>query len=739
MLGINRRETGLGFTVLVVFVALFYAYLSADKVAQKELDAERIQARLAARSLEAGAKVQDLHRSVESFLLTRDAEDVEDFEIRMNEVFKLMNSFNGAEDAAGITAIRGQLVNYANYAGRIITLSEKLGLSHNEGLEGRLRHAVHAAEEVLALHNKRALMVDLLMLRRHEKDFMMRQQQKYIDLYDARMLTFHERLETCDIVFEEREMVADAMRAYADGFHDWAKMRMLLSSTTETALESYHQIVDMVAQMSERQIVAAEIKSRRRAAAQYRTDTILVLMIIVMLASGGMLVAMVMRYRRFSGEVETLANMDALTALPNRRGFFKLFEARLEECRVSHCPLVVGVIDLDGFKAVNDIFGHGAGDQLLTETGERLRKVVGPKAVIGRMGGDEFGLILTGVETYEEILLIGRRICAVIAAPYDVKEGVARVTGSIGFASFPQAGATSQILFERADYALYHSKKNSRGEPVLFSQEHESEIRDASIVEQKLLEADENEFHVVYQPIVDSVDGRVAGMEALARWTSPTLGAVRPDVFIRAAEQNGVVTRLTAVLLEKALKSAKSWPDDIYLSFNLSALDLASPESAMRLVEIIRDSNFAPTRLFLEITETAIMQDVDRARASLALFTRMGVRIAMDDFGTGYSSLGYLQRMPIDRLKIDRSFTEGLETKKATRDIMRSVIHLCENLDIDCVVEGIEDRLQIEILHDMGARYIQGYYFSRPMNEADTLDFLGADEAEALNDWVAVA
>lgn len=425
-----------------------------------------------------------------------------------------------------------------------------------------------------------------------------------------------------------------------------------------------------------------------------------------------------------SAEADALAHMDPLTAVTNRRGFFRKLEERLSIARAHNTPLTVGVIDLDGFKPVNDIFGHAAGDQLLCQSGARIREIAGPNGIVGRLGGDEFGIILPELGDEAAILAIGQRICDALAEPFKVKEGIARIGASVGFAAFPHAGDTTETLFERADYALYHSKQQERGRPMVFTSHHEREIRYQSSIEQGLRESADDEFQIVYQPIIRAADGKTTGVEALARWTSPLLGPIRPDIFIRAAEQNGAVSRLTRILLRKALSDARHWPGDVQLSFNLSAVDLSSPESAALLQAIILDSGFPPQRLMFEITETAIMQDFERALECLRLFTAMGVRIALDDFGTGYSSLGYLQKMPIDRLKIDRSFTLGLMTRRGTRSIMRSIVTLCKSLDIECVVEGVSNGRQAEILREMGAPYLQGFHFSRAMSQTQLLEYL---------------
>ena len=427
--------------------------------------------------------------------------------------------------------------------------------------------------------------------------------------------------------------------------------------------------------------------------------------------------------KKKSRAIELLAYEDALTGLPNRRGFFRAFSRALDTCISGNRDLVIGVIDLDGFKAVNDVFGHAAGDQLLRETGERLRSILGKDTLLCRLGGDEFGFVLTDTLPATRILT-GERICEALARPFHLPQGTARVAGSIGMAAFPESGNEAATLYERADYALYHSKQNARGTTVMFNSDHEREIRWQAAIGQKLMEACDDEFYLVYQPIIDGKSGLPAGFEALARWRNVDLGRVRPDHFIRAAEQNGTIGRLTRILLRKALSEALEWPDNYSLSFNLSAIDIVSNETTGELREIIRDSGFPPERLVLEITETALLHDFEHAVHGIEQFAAMGIRVALDDFGSGFSSLVYLQRIPIDRLKIDLSFTSHLETSKSNRDIMRHILALCSDLKIDCVVEGVETPSQAEILRGMKAPLLQGYYFARPMQAAQLLAYI---------------
>ncbi|MBL1421512.1 MAG: EAL domain-containing protein [Alphaproteobacteria bacterium] len=422
-----------------------------------------------------------------------------------------------------------------------------------------------------------------------------------------------------------------------------------------------------------------------------------------------------------------LANIDTLTALPNRRSFF----AQLEQLTSKNTgrptqKLVVGLMDLDGFKRINDVFGHPAGDALLVKTSQRLQDILGTDINISRLGGDEFGIIITNSCQIDDIQNIGQSICDAMRQVFHLKEGSVQIAATIGFVEYPQMAPTSQLLFERADYALCYSKQHSKGQAVIFSTEHETIIRNISNIEHQLRETDlEQELSIVFQPIIDVQTNKTSGFEALARWENPTLGQVSPDVFIGAAEQMGIIGKLTIILLRKALKAASQWPDDLYMSFNLSIYDLSSPQTVLGLISIVEKSDFPSHRIVFEITETAVMNDFKQANEALNLLKLQGAQIALDDFGTGYSSLSYVQRMPLDRLKIDRSFITDIASDKHTRNIVQTIIDLCNNLNLDCIIEGVEEPEQLSILKQMGCRYVQGYYFSKPLHHEDALKFLG--------------
>ncbi|RYE97533.1 MAG: EAL domain-containing protein, partial [Oxalobacteraceae bacterium] len=272
---------------------------------------------------------------------------------------------------------------------------------------------------------------------------------------------------------------------------------------------------------------------------------------------------------------------------------------------------------------------------------------------------------------------------------------------------------------------LYHAKDHRRGTAVLFSTEHEARLRRQAAIEQALRHARlEDEFTLAFQPMIDGFTHRTIAFEALARWVSPTLGCVSPDQFIPVAERTGLINQLTEVLLVKALRAAGTWPETVSLSFNLSMADLCSPVAVERLCALIVRSGIDPGRIQLEATETAIIQDFDLAQAALLRLKRLGVSISLDDFGTGYSSLSYVHRLPVDKLKIDRSFTQAILEHETSRNIVRSIIDLSRNLKLGCVVEGVETAEQVVLLSTLGCTAMQGYFFHKPMPEAEVLAFL---------------
>ena len=406
---------------------------------------------------------------------------------------------------------------------------------------------------------------------------------------------------------------------------------------------------------------------------------------------------------RLAEENSRLANLDVLTDLPNRRQYFANLNELLRCAKPGDKRFVVGIIDLDGFKSVNDFHGHFTGDQVLVETGRRLKDISDESVFLARLGGDEFGILIDGDLSEAQINAYGERICAALRAPFLLSNVTAQIAGSIGFATYPEAATTAELLFERADYALYHTKQHTRGRPAIFSEEHEIQIRQFALVEKCLRNADlDRELSLNFQPICDVARGEVIAFEALARWDSPELGRVPPDVFIPVAERTDFISQLTRILLRKALAYARTWPDDIRISFNLSVRDIGSAEAILKIIAIIENSGVVPERIDLEVTETALMRDFDKGCDCLRALKAQGVHIALDDFGTGYSSLSYVHRLPLDKIKIDRNFVKDIETQGNSRDIIKTIIDLCRNLNLACIIEGMETKEQMEILRGLG-------------------------------------
>jgi diguanylate cyclase (GGDEF)-like protein len=429
--------------------------------------------------------------------------------------------------------------------------------------------------------------------------------------------------------------------------------------------------------------------------------------------------------QRLSDENYRLANLDSLTQLPNRRRFLADLDAALERARRDTSRMALALIDMDGFKGVNDVHGHGAGDRLLREVGERLLGIAGLDVSVARLGGDEFGVILSGNPDAAGLARFGAALCINLHGPYLLPDIKADVCASAGIAAFPDDGDSVKELFERADYALYTAKEKRTGQAVIFSSDHEAVIRRDSMVDHALRQADfGREFWLAYQPIVEAGSLRTLGFEALARWSCPGYGDVGPDVFVPAAERLRVIGRLSEALLQNALAGAKGLPAPLRIAFNLSAQDVTTPDTVASLRRIILASGIPPERIDLEITETAVMRDFGLAAEALSILRQTGARITLDDFGTGFSSLSHVHRLKPDKIKIDRSFVADIHASGMARDIVRTVVDLCNTLRLDCVVEGVETEAQMRVLASLGCRMMQGYLFGRPMPEADIAAYL---------------
>lgn len=429
-----------------------------------------------------------------------------------------------------------------------------------------------------------------------------------------------------------------------------------------------------------------------------------------------------------TAHAQFLAATDMLTSLPSRRQMFDEIDAQVRSGR----PFWLGLIDLDGFKAINDAYGHALGDELLEAVAGRIRSALTPDTRFGRLGGDEFAWLLPGELSQGHVEEMARDLILAISQPYMVAGRQVHVGASIGFCHSPTMAGGSAEVYENADYALYAAKDSRRGDVLVFSDSHQLAMSDASSLERALREADiDAEFSVQFQPQYSLTSGRVVGFEALARWNSPVLGSVRPDLFIRAAERSGQIIDLTPALLRKALAEAATWPADISMSFNLSANDLEDPTLSDSLLLAIAESGVAPSRVQFELTETSVMRDTALSKVVLGHLVAAGCSIALDDFGSGYSSFAYLDRFPLDTLKIDRGFVRQVTTNTVSREIVAGMMRLCRTLGLTCVLEGVETPEELEILRSLGADIIQGYLFGKPMDASRIPELLAEASVHA--------
>jgi diguanylate cyclase (GGDEF)-like protein len=393
------------------------------------------------------------------------------------------------------------------------------------------------------------------------------------------------------------------------------------------------------------------------------------------------------------------------------------------------------VIDLDRFKEVNDTFGHQYGDLLLQSIGSRLRDAIGTTATIARLGGDEFAVLVTNADT-SRAQTVARRLQSVLDERFTVGEHNVDVGGSIGIALSPEHGADADVLLRRADVAMYLAKRAARGYAVYsFDQDQHTPGRLALISDlRKAIEQDE--LMLSYQPKVSLKTSRCVGVEALTRWRHPQHGMIPPDQFIPLAEQTGMMKSLSYWVLNTALKQAQEWQREglnLPIAVNLSMRDLHDPDLADTIAGLLRRWRVPPSSLQVEITENGLMADPARALQTVTGIRTLGLRVAIDDFGTGYSSLAYLKRLPVDELKIDRSFVRELCADADDRAIVRSTIGLGHDLGLSIVAEGVEDAATWDLLKDVGCDIGQGYYISRPVAAIDVVEQVRSLLAAKLN------
>jgi diguanylate cyclase (GGDEF)-like protein len=431
---------------------------------------------------------------------------------------------------------------------------------------------------------------------------------------------------------------------------------------------------------------------------------------------------------------------DLMTGLPNRDQLLLLFKLRLLEASRDHHKLAVIYLNLDRFKAINDSFGHAIGDQVIVAVAERLKSFTGAKDILGRVGSDEFILII-GVNSTEDAVILAQRIAEAMRQGYSVSGHDLYVTASIGISMYPEDSDNAEILFRNADVAVSHVKERGRDNVQFFNPNIKIRTIERLLLESSLRHAIErNELEIHYQPLVNIKTGEVLCLEALVRWRHTGLGMLKPVDFIPVAEEIGFIANIDDWVLRTACAQNRKWQDQGYpplcVTVNLSAQQFQQANLVDKVGGILRETGLEPQCLDIEVTENTAMRDIDLAIPSLEGLKKLGVNISIDDFGTGYSSLNYLKRFPVQSLKIDQSFIRDVTKDPDDQAIVRAVIAMGHNLNLKVIAEGVETREQYEFLLANDCDAMQGFLFSKPLS-ADRIGEVMAGKVQFRYDRLA--
>ena len=428
--------------------------------------------------------------------------------------------------------------------------------------------------------------------------------------------------------------------------------------------------------------------------------------------------------RRSAADATRLAHYDSLTGLANRLQMAQTLEKILVAPNHDHRTCAVFLLDLDRFKQVNDTMGHPAGDYLLTQVASRLERTIGEHGRVGRLGGDEFEVVLPGRHRREDLAQLAARVIHDLSEPYSIDGHRVMIGASIGIAFSPEDGVTSEAIIRNADLALYAAKDGGRGRHHFYAEDLHSDAEERRQLEQDLRDAiTTGGFEVHYQPVVHTSTERITGFEALLRWTHPTRGPLSPAKFIPVAEDSGLIAQIGEWVLRQACHDLAKWPESVRVAVNVSPLQFANPMLPSIITHALASAQVNPARLELEITESVFLNDDEVTDAMFAALKRVGVRLALDDFGTGYSSLGYLKKAPFDKIKIDQSFVRGA-TINGSRNgaIIASIVSLAEALGMETTAEGVETLDELDLVRMLGCSHVQGFIYEKP------LDFAAASE-----------
>lgn len=430
-------------------------------------------------------------------------------------------------------------------------------------------------------------------------------------------------------------------------------------------------------------------------------------------------------------QVEFMAYYDNLTKLPNRFLFSDRVNQAIELSKRTGKLISIIFIDLDNFKSVNDTIGHKGGDVLLQQVAKRLVGVLRKTDTVARFGGDEFMIMLNNITDYDMVTKIADKIMEIFSETFVVNNQEFLITASAGIAISPIDGEESEILVKNADIAMYKAKAKGKNQYALCSKAMKEEVQMSMELSNDLYRAlDRNELVVYYQPQIDLVTKKISGAEALLRWMHPTRGMISPGIFIPIAEKNSLINSIGEWVLREACIQNKKWQDkglpEINIAINLSAIQILNPKLSSNLANIIKETGLDPKYIELEITESIAIKETNHVIEILNKLKKIGVSIAIDDFGTEYSSLSRLKMLPIDRIKIDMQFIQGLETNEKDKAITMVIINLAKSLGMNVLAEGVETENQLDFLNQKMCNNVQGYYYYKPM-PADEMEKILVD------------
>jgi diguanylate cyclase (GGDEF)-like protein/PAS domain S-box-containing protein len=447
------------------------------------------------------------------------------------------------------------------------------------------------------------------------------------------------------------------------------------------------------------------------------------------------LAALAIEQRALTERLEFQARHDSLTGLPNRAYFIELLEAALREAADRSGTLAVLFIDLDRFKQINDTLGHAMGDRLLKEVGGRLKRLLTADDLAGRMGGDEFTVVLTRQPDAQAAMQASEEVLNSFRAPHRLDDNELFVTASMGVALFPEHGQDAAELLRNADLAMYHAKNGGKNDVELFRAEDHASGLQRLRLENALRRALENhEFEVLYQPVV-GMNGKVEGLEALLNWQHPIYGPISPQQFIPIAEETGLIIEFGSWVLRQACMDGARWRQAGYrparISVNVSALQFERRDFLDTVASALALSSFPAASLELELTESYVMRDLPQSVARMSRIRDLGVSIAIDDFGTGYSSLSYLNTLPVDSLKIDQSFLRSLQEPEGSLPVVQSIVKLAHSMNLTVVAEGVETRAELDLVRVLGCDRVQGHVYGPALRGADVEALLAGNDSLA--------